>query len=106
MAFLRPYNYEEVGILYTYEIYEECRCTFSSRSMFQNGKSLRIIVIRVMNVYCILDYKKITALHARGLCARVSVNFRKFSPCIARAGGARGFDSLPSLSDVGTFSFR
>ena len=59
VAFLRPYNYEEVGILYTYEIYEECRCTFSSRSMFQNGKSLRIIVIRVMHVYCILDYEKI-----------------------------------------------
>ena len=43
---------------------------------------------------------------ARGAAARVSVNFRKFSPCIARAARPRGFDSLPSLSDVGTLSFR
>jgi hypothetical protein len=44
---------------------------------------------------------------ARGGRVRVSVNFRKFSPYIARARRARGFDSsLPSLSDVGTFSFR
>jgi hypothetical protein len=36
--------------------------------------------------------------------ARVSINFRKFSPCIARVAGTRGFDSLPSLWDVGTVS--
>ena len=45
---------------------------------------------------------------ARSVRARDSVNFSKFSPCIARARRARGFDvdSLPSLSDVGTFGFR
>ena len=37
---------------------------------------------------------------ARGARA-VSVNFRKFSLCIARAPRTRGFDSLVSLPDVG-----
>ena len=32
---------------------------------------------------------------ARGARAWVSVNFRKFSPCMARAARVRGFDSLP-----------
>jgi hypothetical protein len=32
---------------------------------------------------------KINAWLARGAAARVSVNFHKFSPCIARARGAR-----------------
>jgi hypothetical protein len=41
-------------------------------------------------------------MHTRGASARVSVNFRKFFPCIARAARTRGFDSLPSLLDVGT----
>ena len=57
-------------------------------------------------IYCTYDWQKINAWRARGECARVSVNFRKFSPCMARAARARGFDSLPSLSDVGTVSFR
>ena len=39
--------------------------------------------------YCILGSKKINTWRARGAAARVSVNFRKFSPCIARARGAR-----------------
>ena len=56
-------------------------------------------------MYCILGRGKINAWIARGGAARVSVNFRKFSPCIARAARPRGFDSLPSLLDVGTFSF-
>ena len=43
---------------------------------------------------------------ARGGRARVSVNFRKFSPRIARGARSRGLDSLPSLSDVWTLSFR
>ena len=34
------------------------------------------------------------------------INFCKFSPCMVRARHARGFDSLPSLSDIGTLSFR
>ena len=34
-----------------------------------------------------------------------SINFRKFSPFIARAARARGFDSLPSLSDIGTIRY-
>jgi hypothetical protein len=56
-------------------------------------------------VYCILGRGKINSWIARGGAARVSVNLRKFSPCIARAARPRGFDSLPSLLDVGTFSF-
>ena len=44
---------------------------------------------------------------ARARRARAGfVNFRKFSPCMAHARRARGFDSLPSLSGVGTLSFR
>jgi hypothetical protein len=43
---------------------------------------------------------------ARGAPARVFVNFRNFAPCITRTRRARGFDSLPTLSDVGTLSFR
>jgi hypothetical protein len=38
-----------------------------------------------MKKYCTYDRQEITALLARGAAARVSVNFRKFSPCIARA---------------------
>ena len=53
--------------------------------------------------YCILGCGEIAAWRARGASARVSVNFRKFSPWIrAPAARARGFDSLPSLSDVAT----
>jgi hypothetical protein len=36
-------------------------------------------------VDCIFGRGKINAWLARGATARVSVNFRKFSPCIARA---------------------
>ena len=67
------------------------------------------IGIAVPYRYCILGYDKISAWRARGARARVSINFRKFSPCMAharRARRARGFDTLPSLSDVGTVSFR
>ena len=39
--------------------------------------------------YCTYDRQEITAWLARGAAARVSVNFRKFSPCIARARRAR-----------------
>ena len=63
------------------------------------------IGIAVPYRYCILGYDKISEWRARAARARVSVNFRKFSPCMARAARARGFDSLPSLSDVGTVSF-
>ena len=35
--------------------------------------------------YCILGHEEISAWRARGAVARDSVNFRKFSPCIARA---------------------
>ena len=56
------------------------------------------------------DRQKINAYElvarARRARARVSINFHKFSPCMAHAARARGFDSLPSLSDVGTLSFR
>jgi hypothetical protein len=38
-----------------------------------------------MCVYCTYDRQKINAWRARGGRARVSVNFRKFSSCIARA---------------------
>jgi hypothetical protein len=40
-------------------------------------------------MYCIFGRGKINAWLARGAAARVSVNFRKFSPCIARARRAR-----------------
>jgi hypothetical protein len=49
-------------------------------------------------VYGADDQQKIKAWRARGVRARVSVNFRKFSPIIARAARAREFDSLLSLS--------
>ena len=39
--------------------------------------------------YCILGNEKINAWRPHGNRARVSVNFRKFSPCIARARRAR-----------------
>jgi hypothetical protein len=38
--------------------------------------------------------------------ARDFVNFRRKKFMHRARGGARGFDSLPSLSDVGTLSFR
>ena len=47
------------------------------------------IGIAVPYRYCILGYEKISAWRARGARARVSVNFRKFSPCMARARRAR-----------------
>jgi hypothetical protein len=40
-------------------------------------------------LYCTYDRQKINAWRARGRRARVSLNFRKFSSCIARARGAR-----------------
>ena len=36
-------------------------------------------------LYCTYDRQKINAWRARGALARVSVNFRKFSFCMARA---------------------
>ena len=39
--------------------------------------------------YCIFGRGKINAWRARGALARVSVNFRKFSPCMARTRRAR-----------------
>ena len=36
-------------------------------------------------LYCIFGHEKINAWRARGTLARVSVNFRKFSPCMVRA---------------------
>jgi hypothetical protein len=56
--------------------------------------------------YYVLGREGINASRARGGRARASVNFRKFSPCIARARLARGSDSLPSLSGVGNLSFQ
>ena len=68
---------------------------------------------QVARVYCTARTVFLVAtksMHsARDAHAWVSVNFRKFSPCMAHAACARGFDSLPSLSDVGTaalISFR
>ena len=57
--------------------------------------------------YCIFGRGKINAWRPRSAFARDFVNFRekKFMHR-ARAARPRGFDSLPSLSDVGTFSFR
>jgi hypothetical protein len=39
--------------------------------------------------YCIFGHGKINAWLARGAIARVSVNFRKFPPCIARVRRVR-----------------
>ena len=47
--------------------------------MMQPGRS------RSSPRYCILGYEEISAQRAHGGRARVSVNFRKFSPCFARA---------------------
>ena len=47
------------------------------------------IGIAVPYWYCICGFDKISAWRARGARARVSVNFRKFSPCMARAWRAR-----------------
>ena len=41
------------------------------------------------SLYCIFGYGKINAWRARGARARVSVNFRIFSPCMARARRVR-----------------
>jgi hypothetical protein len=51
---------------------------------------LPVLAFRAKNYfsYCILGREKINAWRARGGRARDSVNFRKFSPCIARARGA------------------
>ena len=62
------------------------------------------LYIDYMSVYCTYGWQEITAWRARGAVARVSVNFCKFSPCVACAARPRGFDSLPSLSDIGTVS--
>ena len=53
--------------------------------------------------YCTYEQRKLAAQRPRRARARDFVNFRKKYSCIARA---RQFDSLPSLSDVGTLSFR
>jgi hypothetical protein len=45
--------------------------------------------VRDRRLYCTYDRHEITAWLARGAFAWVSVNFRKFSPCIARARRAR-----------------
>ena len=46
-------------------------------------------IITLQYTYCKLGSEKINTWRARGAAARVSVNFRKFSPCIARARRAR-----------------
>ena len=54
-------------------------------------------------VYCIFGRGKINAWLARGAFARDSVNFRKFSPCIARAWRARaGLTVYPPMRDFGS----
>jgi hypothetical protein len=45
----------------------------------------RCLLVSRTVAYCILGCEEINAWLARGAAARVSVNFRKFSPCIARA---------------------
>jgi hypothetical protein len=55
-------------------------------------------------MYCTYDRRKIGAWRARGARARVSVNFRKFSPCIARARRARaGLAFYPQAPDSAMF---
>jgi len=55
----------------------------------RNNPSALQQLFTLQYTYCILGSKKINTWRARGAAARVSVNFRKFSPCIARARGAR-----------------
>ena len=51
---------------------------------------LRPIRTRInLGTYCIFGCGKINAWRARGARAQVSVNFRKFSPCMARARRTR-----------------
>ena len=52
----------------------------------------------IQYTYCILGREEINTWRARGAAARVSVNFRKFSPCIARARGARAGLTVYPLS--------
>jgi hypothetical protein len=59
-----------------------------------------------MESYYTYEQRKIAAWRPRKARARDFVNFRKTYSCIARAALPLGFDSLPSLSDVGTCSFR
>ena len=43
------------------------------------------VVLDSTSIYCTFGRGKINAWIARGAAARFSVNFRNFSPCIARA---------------------
>ena len=52
----------------------------------------------IQYTYCTLGHKEINTWRAHGAAARVSVNFRKFSPCIARARRARAGLTVYPLS--------
>ena len=56
--------------------------------------------------YCTYDWQKINAWRARGALARVSVKFRKFSPCIARTRRAcAGLTVYPSSRTLEHLAF-
>ena len=57
-------------------------------------------------IYCILGWEEIRAWHARGVAARVSVNFRKISPCIARVRHARAGLTVYPPSSLALFTPR
>ena len=48
-----------------------------------------MVICSILRNYCISGSGKINASRARGARARVSVNFRKISPCMTRARRAR-----------------
>ena len=66
-------------------------CRQTAASEFGQGHSTveNLLLNQGKIQYCTYDRQEITAWLARGAFARVSVNFRKFSPCIARARRAR-----------------
>jgi hypothetical protein len=49
-----------------------------------------------MQIYCVIVKNHSIESKGDGASARVSVNFREFSPCMARAALTRGFDSSTS----------
>jgi hypothetical protein len=56
-------------------------------STLERGTTTAVVSYGLLEYrYCIFGRDKINAWLARGAAARVSVNFRKFSACIARAG--------------------
>ena len=55
-----------------------------------------MVLCSILRNYCISGSGKINASRARGARARVSVNFRKFSPCMACArSGPAGLTVYP-----------